>query len=128
MPAYNGRIVETEFKSGMNILASEHFQFVHGGATLDAAAIGAKTLKCGTAIARNLTTGKYEEYADDSEGGVPEGYDNFSILNIDVELDGSNDMVVGEVIIAGSVYEDKLTGVTDAFKQANDNIIYVKDI
>lgn len=122
MPAYNGRIVATEFKSGMNILASEHFQFVHGGATLDAAAIGAKTVKCGTAIARNLTTGKYEEFS------TTEGFDNFSILNIDVELDGSNDMIVGEVIIAGSVYEEKLTGVTEEFKQANDNIIYVKEI
>jgi hypothetical protein len=128
MPAYNGKLTETAFKGGKNILASEHFQFIEGGATLDAVAFGAVTIDCGTAIARNTTSGKFEPYSEATAGTFEPGFDEPSILNIDVESDGANDVVVGEVIVRGSVYDTKLVGTTQAFKDENNNIRYVKHI
>lgn len=130
MPAYHLQTSRTGFKGGKNILASEHLQFIEAGATLDAAAIGAKYLEVGTAIARNTSTGKFEEYADGAEGALPAGFDEFTILNIDVEVDGANDVIVGEVIWRGSVYDAKLpANVTDTFKEeTKDRIRYVKHI
>jgi len=128
MPAYNGKITETAFKGGKNILASEHVQFIEGGATLDAKAFGKGYIECGQAIARNTTSGKFEPYKESEEGTLEPGFDEFSILNIDVDCDGANDVIVGEVIVRGSVYDGKIVGATDAFKKANDNIRYVKTI
>lgn len=129
MAGYSLNITNSGFSGGKNILASEHFQFVHGGATLDASVIGAKKLPVGTAIMRNTTSGLYEEYAD-ATGAVPTGVDNLYILNVDVEVDGTNDVVVGEVLIRGSVYADKLEdNVTDAFKEATkEQFFYVTHI
>lgn len=121
--AYTPKFGGTEFRGGKNILASEHLQFIEGGATLDAEAFGETYVEVGTQIARNLTTGKFEEFS------VTEGYDEFSVLNIDVDMDGVHDVIVGEAIVRGSVYEQKLPNeVTDEFKAANDNIRYVKHI
>lgn len=121
--AYTPKFGGTDFRGGINILASEHLQFIESGATLDADAFGVAYVPVGTQIARNLSTGKFEEYS------VTEGYDEFSILNIDVDMDGVNDVIVGEVIVRGSVYEQKLPNeVADEFKAANDNIRYVKHI
>ncbi|MGE0981347.1 MULTISPECIES: hypothetical protein [Bacillus] len=130
MPAYSLKTVRKPFAGGKNILASEHLQFIEGAATLDAKKIGKKYLDVGTAIMRNLTTGKFELYADGTGGALPEGYDEFSLLNIDVNVDGENDVVVGEVIVRGSVYDAKLpTNVTATFKKETKAAIrYVKEI
>lgn len=124
MPAYSGVITKTGFSGGKNILASEHLQFIEAGATLDASSFGAGTIELGTLIARNLTSGKYEEFT------TAEGYDNFGILNIDAICDGENDLVVGEVIVRGSVYEAKLpaNSALAEFKEANPLIRYVTHI
>lgn len=118
----------TAFTGGKNILASVHFQFIEGGATLDATVIGNKTLPVGTAIMRSTTTGKFVEYADNA-GAVPAGYDELSILNIDVVVNGK-DVIVGEVLVKGSVYDGKLpANVTTAFKTATkEKFRYVKHI
>lgn len=127
--AYSPKFGGTEFRGGKNILASEHLQFIEGGATLDASVFGNTYVEVGTLIARDTTTGKFVPYSDGADGALGEGLDEFSILNIDVEMDGTNDVIVGEVIVRGSVYEDKLpVAATDAFKSANDNIRYVKHI
>lgn len=121
--AYTGQFGGTDFKSGKNILASEHFQYIEGGATLDAQAFGSGYVEVGTLVARNTSTGKFEEFSS------VEGYDNFAVLNEDLTMDGENDAIVGEVLVRGSVYEDKLpTEVTDEFKAQNDNIRYVNHI
>lgn len=119
MAGYSLQTSATAFKGGKNILASEHFQFIEGGATLTGSA---GTLEVGTAIARNVATGKFEAYTTTT------GYDEFSILNVDVTLNGTDDVVVGEVIVRGSVYDAKLIGVNTAFKDANKAIRYVKHI
>jgi hypothetical protein len=125
MAGYSLKMHREDFNGGKNVLASENgAQFVHGGATLDASVIGAVTLEAGTAIMRNTTSGLYEVYAD-ATGAVPAGYDGFSILNVDVTLNGTDDVVIGEVIVRGTVYEGKTVGVTDAFKDANPLIRYV---
>lgn len=126
--AYTLQTSQNAFTGGKNILASEHVQFLEVGATLDAAAFGSGTIDIGTAIVRNTTSGKFEPYPGDDSGPVfAAGYEDASILNIDVECDGTNDIIVGEVIVRGSVYEDKLPSVpTDAFKAKNDNIRYIK--
>ena len=121
--AYGPKFGGTEFRGGKNILASEHLQYLENGATLDAAAFGAGYVEVGTPIARNTTSGKFEPFS------VVEGYDNFSILNIDVDMDGEQDQIAGEVIVRGSVYEQKLPeAVTAEFKAANPMIRYVSAI
>lgn len=115
----------TDFQEGKNILASQHVQFVEGGATL--ASVTAQTYEAGTAIARNSTTGKWEKFTDANV----DDYDDFGILNVDVEFDGTHDVIVGEVIVHGSVYEDKLDSdsVTDLFKEkVAGRIRFVKHI
>lgn len=108
---YTLRNDRTEFKGGKNILASQHIQYNEEGAILDAAKIGKTYLPVGTPIARNTTTKKFEVFSAEA------GYDNFGILNVDVDCDGENDVVVGEVLIRASVYEKKLPAtVTAAFK------------
>lgn len=117
------------FRGGKNILASEHLQYIEGGATLDAAAFGTGPIELGTAIARNTTTGKFEPYEDGAEGALATGFDEFAILNVDAESNGQDDIIVGEVIVRGSVYDAKLPGnATAAFKAANPNIRYVRHI
>lgn len=119
----------TEFRGGKNILASEHVQFMEVGATLDATAIGEKYLPVGTAIARNTSTGLFEEYKETTEDGTFQpGYDEPGILNVDVNI-RKNNVIVGEVIVRGSVYDAKLeSNVTDAFKAKTPMIRYVKHI
>lgn len=127
--AYTLQTSRDPFKGGKNILASEHLQFVEAGATLDASAFGAGTIELGTLIARNTTSGKYEPYTESTPGTFEPGFDEPSVLNIDAECNGTDDLIVGEVIVRGSVYEQKLpTEVPDGFKAANKNIRYVNNI
>lgn len=126
---YTLQTSRADFKGGKNILASEHLQFLEAGATLDAQAFGAGYIEVGTLIARNLITGKFEPYKEPGEGEDGSGFDEHSILNIDADCDGENDIIVGEVIVRGSVYEAKLpTEVPQTFKDANKAIRYVKEI
>lgn len=126
--AYTLKSVRNDFRGGKNILASEHVQYVHGGATLDGTKFPAGLIEVGTLIARNTTTGKYEPYADGADA-LPTGFDNFYILNEDHNHDGETDAVTGAVIIAGSVYEAKLPVAPSAyFKAATPNIFYVTHI
>ena len=126
MAAYTPKFSRSEFRGGKNILASEHLQYVHGGATLDAKAFPVGYVEVGTLIARNTTTGKYEPVAGAADLA---GFDNFYILNVDFDNDGENDVVVGAVLIEGSVYTAKLPQApSDAFRAANPNIHYVSHI
>jgi hypothetical protein len=124
--AYNLQPSQTGFTGGKNILASEHVQFIEVGGTLDATAFPAGLIEVGTLIARNETSGKFEPYSETTAGTLEPGFTDFSVLNIDVQNDGTNDTIVGEIIIRGSVYVDKMPAApTDAFKAANDNIRYI---
>lgn len=129
--AYTLKQTNTDFRGGKNILASEHVQYVHGGATLDGTAFDEGLIEVGTLIARNKETGKYEPFEDSFLGGEESDatHDNFFVLNEDHEHDGETDAVTGAVIIRGSVYEAKLpVEVSNGFKQANPNIFYVTHI
>lgn len=121
--AYTLKSTEPQFRGGKNILASEHVQYTHGGATFDASKFDAGYIELGQLVARNKETGKYEPFT------AVEGFDSFSILNEDHEHSREHDFISGAVIIRGSVYEDKLpVEVTEEFKQANPNIFYVSHI
>jgi hypothetical protein len=125
--AYTLQTSQTALRGGKNILASEHVQFIEVGGTLDASAFGAGTIALGTAVARNTSTGKFEPYAETTAGTFEPGFEDAGILNIDAECNGTDDIIVGEIIVRGSVYQGKLPAVpTDAFKAKNDNIRYVK--
>ena len=123
MPVYTPKFNETVFKGGKNILASEHFQFIEAGGTLDATAFATGYHDSGKLVARNTTTGKFEPFS------AVEGFDNFSITNVDFDNDGTNDMIIGELLTRASVYEAKLADeVPAAFKEANPLIRYVTHI
>lgn len=127
--AYTLQTQQNGFQGGKNILASEHLQFIEAGATLDATAFGEGLIEVGTLIARNTTTGKFEPYSETTEGTFEDGYDEPGILNIDVDCNGEDDIIVGEVIVRGSVYEAKLPNEVPAgFKAENKAIRYVKHI
>lgn len=100
---YKLNLTREAYRGGKNILAAENgLKFVEAGATIDAEAFPVGVIELGTLIARSLTTGKYEPFT------AVAGYDNFGILNIDLDNDGENDIIVGEVLVGGSVYRDKL--------------------
>ena len=123
MPVYTPKFNETVFKGGKNILASEHFQFIEAGGTLDATAFTTGYHDSGKLVARNTTTGKFEPFS------AVEGFDNFSITNVDFDNDGTNDMIIGELLTRASVYEEKLADEVPAeFKAANPLIRYVTHI
>ena len=120
----NLKFTTTTYGPAKNILASEHFKFVEGGATL---APASGTLAVGTGIARVTATGLWVKFV---AANVAQ-YNDFGVLNIDVVLDNTNNIVVGEVIVQGALYESKLdASATDsAFKTAvGNNIRYVKHI
>jgi len=118
--AYGPIFKKTDFVGGKNILASEHLQYIEGGATLDHTAFPTGYNEVGALIARNLATGKFEPFSE------VEGYDNFAVLNEDFINDYEQDLIAGEVIVRGSVYEDKLPQAVPAeFKEVNPLIRYV---
>lgn len=114
---------KTTLSGGKNILASEHLQFVEAGATLDHTKFPTGFNEVGAQVARNTTSGKFELFT------AVEGFDNFGILNEDFNNDFEQDLIAGEIIVRGSVYEAKLPAeVTDEFKVANPLIRYVTHI
>ena len=120
--AYNLQTSQTGFTGGINILASEHVQFIEVGGTMDATAFDTGIVPVGTLVARNETSGKFEPF----NGTDLTGYTDFGVLNIDFANDGENDTIVGEIIIRGSVYVDKMPEAPTAeFRAANDNIRYI---
>ena len=121
--AYVPKFTKAAFVGGKNILASEHLQYIEGGATLDATAFDTGYNEVGQIIARNTTSGKFEPFS------AVEGFDNFAVLDEDFHNDGESDLIAGQVIVRGSVYEEKLPQVVPAeFKVANPQIRYVKHI
>jgi len=118
--AYGPIFRKTDFVGGKNILASEHLQYIEGGATLDHTKFDTGHNEVGLLIARNQSTGKFEPFSE------VEGYDNFAVLNEDFKNDYGQDLIVGEVIVRGSVYAEKLPQEVPAeFKEANPMIRFV---
>lgn len=114
---------KTQLSGGKNILASEHLQFVEAGATLDHTAFPTGYNEVGAQVARNTETGKFEPFS------LVAGFDDFGILNEDFSNDYEQDLIAGEVIVRGSVYEAKLPEeVTAEFKVANTMIRYVNHV
>ncbi len=125
--AYGPVFKKTGFVGGKNILASEHLQYIEGGATLDHTKFDEGYNEVGQIIARNLATGKFEPFVvQDGEDEDAVVYDNHAVLNEDFINDEEQDLIVGEVIVRGSVYEAKLPQEVPAeFKEANPMIRYV---
>lgn len=121
--AYGPIFSKTKLQGGKNIVASEHLQFVEAGATLDHTEFPKGFNEVGAQVARNLETGKFEPFTE------AEGFDNFGILNEDFNNDHDQDLVAGEIIVRGSVYELKLPEeVTEDFKNETPMIRYVKHV
>lgn len=116
------QIRHSESQAAREIKASAHYAYVVNGITLDGSKFSAEELVLeGQCLARNISTGKYEKYADDGTGEWPEGYDSPVILDESVKFklddDGNNaDQVAGQVLVHGAVYESMLFNCTDAFK------------
>lgn len=121
--AYTLQTSREAFVGGKNILASEHLQFMEAGATLDATAFPTGYNELGLLIARDTTTGKFVPFT------AVLGHDNFAVLNVDFNNNGVDDIIMGEVIVRGSVYEAKLpVAPTQAFKDANPMLRFVNEI
>lgn len=121
--AYGPRFTKTDFVGGKNILASEHLEYVKGGATLDATKFPKGHNEIGALIARNTKTGKFEPFEAEAD------QDTVSVLNIDFDNDGEQDLIAGEVIVRGSVYEAKLPEEPSSeFKAAAPMIQFITHI
>jgi len=124
--AYGPIFKKEDFVGGKSILASEHFQYIEGGATLDHTKFPTGHNELGLLIARNTSTGKFEPFTTGED--APE-FDNHAVLNIDFKNDYGQDLIAGEVLVRGSVYADKLPQEVPAeFKEANPMIRYVSHI
>lgn len=112
---------QTAFKSGKNILASEHFAYTEEGGTLDAVAIGNRYVEVGEPFVRDMATGKYVPFTDAAHlttGALNTGFADPVVCDIDFDCDGVNDVIVGQLLIKASLYPGKLpASVTDAFKE-----------
>src|SRR5699024_5119784 len=118
--AYGPIFKKEDFVGGKNILAMQHFQYIEGGATLDHTKFPTGHNEIGLLIARNTATGKFEPFATGE--GAPE-VDNHAVLNIDFKNDYGQDLIAGEVLVLGSVYEDKLPQAEQAeLKEARPKI------
>lgn len=121
--AYTLQTSREAFKGGKNILASENLQYIEAGATLDATKFPTGYNELGLLVARNTTSGKFEPFT------AVTGFDNFGVLDLDFNNDGENDTIVGQVLIRGSVYLEKLpVAPTAEFREVNDNIRFVSHI
>lgn len=119
----------TPFKGGKTILASVHFRYTEEGGTLDAAAIGDRYVELGEPFVKNTTTGRYVPFvaATHVTGGVLNaGFADPVITNVDFECNGSDNVIVGELLYEASVYAKKLPAKVDnAFKAVTPRIRYI---
>lgn len=120
----------TPFVGGKTILASVHFQYTEEGGTLDAAAIGDRYVELGEPFVFNEATGRYVPFVDATHittGALTAGFSDPVICNVDFNCNGTDHVVVGELLIAASVYAPKLpAAVTAAFRAVTPNIRYVR--
>lgn len=111
---------QSAFRGGKNILASEHFQYTEEGGTINASAVGARYVEVGEPFVRDMSDGLYVPFVDGThttEGALNTGFADPVICDVDFNSDGTNNIVVGQLIAIGSVYSGKLPdSVTDAFK------------
>ena len=120
----------TAFKGGKTILASViALQYTEEGGTLDAAAIGDRYVELGEPFIRDNASGRYVPFVAATHvtaGAINAGFSDPVICNVDFDCNGSDNVVVGELIVRGSVYDKKLpTKVTAAFKAVTPGIRYV---
>jgi hypothetical protein len=109
--------------AGREIKASAHYAYVTNGITLDGSKFAAGELVLeGQCLVMDNTTKKYEKYADVT-GAFPAGKSNPCILDESIKFEltdaGANpDMIAGQVLVHGAVYEGMLKNCTAAFKTA----------
>ncbi|NIK67928.1 hypothetical protein [Paenibacillus sp. BK720] len=117
---YDGQIHRTQVLGAREIKASTSYSYLVNGITLDGSKFAANELVLeGTCLVRNVTTGKYEKYADNA-GAFPTGYDNPVIIDQSVKFEskdsgGNADRIVGQVLLRADVYKGMLIGYTEAF-------------
>jgi len=120
---YGPRFSKTDFQGGKNILASEHLEYVKGGATLDHTEFDTGYNEVGLLAMRDKSSGKFVPF--DAETYDIGTHDTPSIINVDFHNDHGQDLIAGEVIVRGTVYEAKLPQeVPTEFKQAAPLIQY----
>lgn len=117
-------IRKKSYEAAKEIKASAHYSYIVNGITLDGSKFSVNEyVPEGQCMVRNIATGKYEKYAEATEGNFPAGFDNPVILDESIRFkakdDGTNpDVTAGQVIVHGSVYTSMLTGCTAEFKKA----------
>lgn len=122
---------QSDFRGGKQILASEDFRYTPEGGTIDAVKVGARYVEVGEPFVRNMNNdGLYEPFVDAThvaDGALVAGFEDPVILDVDFNCDGVNNVVVGQLLNEGYVYDAKLPSkVTAAFKALNVHLHYVK--
>lgn len=119
----------TAFKGGKTILASIHFKYTEEGGTLDATAIGDRYVELGEPFVRNNTTGRYVPFVAATHvaaGVLAAGFSDPVLCNVDFECNGTDHVVVGELLYEATVYAPKLPAKVDAaFRGITPRIRYM---
>lgn len=120
---------QTPFVGGKTILASVHLRYTEEGGTLDAAAIGDRYVELGEPFVRDNATGRYVPFTDAAHittGALNAGFSDPVICNVDFNCNGTDNVVVGELLYEASVYLPKLPDkVTPAFRAITPRIRYI---
>lgn len=122
---------QTAFKSGIQILASQDFDYTLEGGTIDAAALGARYVPVGFPFVQDVATRRYVPFVaatHTTDGVLNAGFRDPVLTNVDFNSDGVHNIIVGELIYRGRVYDKKLpTEVTAAFKAVTQHKIGYED-
>lgn len=120
----------TAFKGGSQIRSSIHYRYTEEGGTLDAAKIGARYVAVGEPFVRNQKTGRYEPWVDGTHydaaaaNKLKAGFEDPVICDVDFDCNGTDNVIVGQLLIEASVYDQKLpTKVTASFRAATHPLI-----
>jgi hypothetical protein len=132
---YDAQLRHTSVSGSKEIKASANFGYITNGITLkgSAFATGATVLE-GQCLVKENASGKYVPYNTggvvDNAGALPAGYSNPVILDQSIKFEltdaGANpDVICGQVLVWGAVWEGQLIGVTAAFKDTCKMISFV---
>lgn len=114
------RSVEYEVTQPDFLITGNHLQYTAGNITLDSSKLKeGQVIKAGTAVFENESTGLYELVIEgtpaDMKGAV------LTVHAVRIDSTKTDEQTAG--LVRGSVWEDKLVGVTDNFKEAVKNRI-----
>lgn len=132
---YDAQLRHTSTNAAKEIKASANYGYITNGITLKGSSFAAGAMVVeGQCLVKENASGKYVPYntggVADNAGALPTGYSNPVILDQSIKFEltdaGANpDVICGQVLVWGAVWEGQLVGVTAGFKAAFPQMRFV---